>query len=173
MASVLNPEGLQPQHEPQQDAPQPPQPEMQPQQQQVPAYNTMVPPALIPANASDEDKMRYVFEQLAFNSNLMLQNQTRPPPSNHRVKPKEPEAFDGEKDKYRGWKQDMMTYLLEVTGDERRISIIFSYIHGPSVDNWKEVYFREHFDENYNSWTIIEPELWTHLDDIFVDHNEM
>lgn len=73
---------------------------------------------------------------------------------------KEPLMFNGNKNAYREWKRKLMVYLHDlknrIVNNQERINIALSYMDGPAINDWIQVFYENHF--NYNH--IVEVECW-------------
>ena len=107
----------------------------------------------------------------------MQQNATTPVQapvsvSTVKLKPKEPEAFAGDKSKYETWKNEMLIY---VQGESRNemIKYVLSYIRGnKAIDSWKRAFREAHHTGTPPQWTFASSSaFWEALDKVFADPN--
>ena len=86
---------------------------------------------------------------------------------------KEPPVFDGDKKKYREWKQKLSRWLKDlkniVKDDDERINITLSYIEGDKVSDFvQNIYDRYWFDAD-EEWTCSYNTLVKKLDEQFLE----
>lgn len=88
-----------------------------------------------------------------------------------RIRPWEPEPFDGDRTKYRTWKSQELRYLTAARNLTRhqRITILLANIRGPRVDDWVNAFTDLHFDSDRGAWGVTIDDLWQDLDQAFTD----
>lgn len=93
------------------------------------------------------------------------------PEPRNRLRIKEPDAFGGDRTAYRTWKSQMERYLAAhpQAAENDLITVVMSFIRGPTIDEWVNAYADQHFDANARSWLKTLGEVWDDLDLAYVD----
>ncbi|KAI9066869.1 hypothetical protein FKP32DRAFT_1550592, partial [Trametes sanguinea] len=84
---------------------------------------------------------------------------------------REPEAFTGDRATYRTWKSQMARYLAlyPQASDSELVTTVMSYIRGPNIDEWVNVYAEQHFDDATRTWSKTLAQVWADLDRAYTD----
>ena len=87
-----------------------------------------------------------------------------------------PETFDGTKNRFKSWWRETCAYIRDprnaLLTDNERIEVVMSYIRGTKIEDWKQNYHENKYDDSTGEWLLGWNDFVTDLIEFFVDANE-